>query len=295
LRLEQLEDRTLLSSFFAATASDLIADINAANAAGGTNTITLAKKTTFTLTQVNNTTDGPTGLPVIASGDNLTIVGNGDTIERSTASGTPDFRLFDVASSASLTLNNLTLQNGVAFGSGNGADGGAIYSNGSLALSSVTLTGNAAYVGGGIYIAAGSGASLGQDTFTYNTAYGSTSVANLGVAGGAIYVGGALNSSGDTFENNGFSSSGLGGAVCVAGGSATMTGDLVQNNGAFAAIFITNAGVVFCHDTIRDNYGGGIESYPGGGGFADMDQFTFDHTVANDSFNIEVPYTIINC
>jgi hypothetical protein len=35
LVLERLEDRTLLSSYTAYTASDLIADINAANAAGG--------------------------------------------------------------------------------------------------------------------------------------------------------------------------------------------------------------------------------------------------------------------
>src|SRR6516164_7391948 len=41
LNLEQLEDRTLLSSYSAATVSDLIADINAANSAGGSNTITL--------------------------------------------------------------------------------------------------------------------------------------------------------------------------------------------------------------------------------------------------------------
>src|SRR5437868_8400615 len=82
LRLEQLEDRTVPSSFTAASVSDLIADINAANAAGGSNTITLAAGTTFTLTAVDNTTHGATGLPVIAANDNLSIVGNGDTIER---------------------------------------------------------------------------------------------------------------------------------------------------------------------------------------------------------------------
>ena len=40
-RLEALEDRTLLNSYFAATAADLINDINLANAAGGANTIAL--------------------------------------------------------------------------------------------------------------------------------------------------------------------------------------------------------------------------------------------------------------
>jgi hypothetical protein len=114
LTLEQLEDRLVPSNFTAAAVSDLIADINAANQHGGTNTITLTAPTTspYTLTAVNNTTDGATGLPVIAAKDNLTIVGNADIIQRSGASGTPGFRLIDVAAGASLTLQNLTLQGG---------------------------------------------------------------------------------------------------------------------------------------------------------------------------------------
>ena len=56
--LEALEDRTLPSSYAAATTSALIADINAANQAGGTNTITLTAPTTspYVLTAVNNIT-----------------------------------------------------------------------------------------------------------------------------------------------------------------------------------------------------------------------------------------------
>src|SRR5262249_53913827 len=43
--LECLEDRNLPSTFNAATVADLIADINAANASGGTNTINLPSPT----------------------------------------------------------------------------------------------------------------------------------------------------------------------------------------------------------------------------------------------------------
>src|SRR6516164_2636107 len=124
--LEQLEDRTMLSTFTAA--------INAANAAGGANTITLVAGTTFNLTAVDNTTDGATGLPVIAANDNLSVVGNGDVIQRSTADGTPAFRLFDVASSASLALANMTLQGGMELATYVGtlvAGGGAIFNQGS--------------------------------------------------------------------------------------------------------------------------------------------------------------------
>ena len=149
LRLESLEGRTLMSglSLTAASVSDLIADINAANTAGGANTITLAAPTTspYVLTAVNNSTNGPTGLPMIAANDNLTIVGNGDTIERSTAVGALDFRLLAVASGGSLTLENLTLQGGYdATG-----DGGAICNCGTLVLSGVTVQDNDALGGGG--------------------------------------------------------------------------------------------------------------------------------------------------
>src|SRR5262249_53292111 len=127
--LEQLETRALPSTYVAFTASDLIADINAANLNGGANTIVLDGHRNFTLTAVDNTADGPTGLPVIADQDLLTIIGSNNTIERSTAAGTPAFRLFDVAVGGSLTLLNLTLQNGVASGPGdnlfNSAQGGA--------------------------------------------------------------------------------------------------------------------------------------------------------------------------
>jgi hypothetical protein len=142
-RVERCEDRTLLSNFTAASVSDLIADIKAANRAGGTNTITLAASTTFDLTKVNNTTDGPTGLPVIAGNDILTITGQGGDIIQRDSSASP-FRLFDVASGATLQLNDLTLQNGFAFGSNVSSQGGAIYNDGSLDLSGVTVQNNVA-------------------------------------------------------------------------------------------------------------------------------------------------------
>ena len=88
---------------------------------------------------------------MIAANDNLTIVGNGDTIERSTAAGTAAFRLFDVAPQASLTLQNLTLQGGLAetWPSRIRGRGGAIYNQGALTLSGVTVANNQATPTGG--------------------------------------------------------------------------------------------------------------------------------------------------
>src|ERR1022692_4791369 len=141
LFVEHLEDRTVPSTFNAATVSDLIADINAANTAGGANTITLTAPTNAPyapyalLGDYNGGHIGQTGngLPVIAANDNLTTVGNGHTIHR----GAGSFRFFRVATLASLTLQTLTL-----YGGGAASAGGAIYNQGALTLSGVTLADN---------------------------------------------------------------------------------------------------------------------------------------------------------
>jgi hypothetical protein len=217
----------LPSSFTAGTVADLIGDINAANLAGGSNTITLSSGTTFTLNTVNNTTDGATGLPVIAANDNLTITGNGDAIARSTHNGTPAFRLLDVAGGASLTLNNLTLQGGLAFGAGVSAEGGAIYNQGTLLLGGVTVQNNSAQGSPG----QGNGA-VGQSA-----------------AGGGIFSSGTLSLQGCTLQNNqalggrgfgtggylvlaGNGGNGVGGGLYVAGGTATLSNVTLFSNTA---------------------------------------------------------------
>jgi hypothetical protein len=218
--LEALEDRTALSDFTAGSVPQLIDAINQANLLGGDNKITLAAGKTFTLTAVNNSADGGNGLPVVAEGDNLSIVGQGATIERSTAKGTPAFRLFDVAAGATLTLTDLTLQGGLAYSSG-----GAIYSQGGLSLNGVTVQNNVArgypprFVfdspdaaqGGGIW---SSGAlTLESTTIQNNLALGLDGAdypANVGGSGGSAY----------------------GGGVYVAGGTALLDGVTLSGNTA---------------------------------------------------------------
>jgi hypothetical protein len=238
LRLEQLEDRTLPSNFFAATVSDLIADINAANKAGGSNTITLTAPTTspYVLTAADNTTDGPTGLPVIKGGnkpDSLTIIGNGDTIERSTASGTPDFRLFDVASGASLTLQNLTLENGLAIAAFIGgvakigvAEGGAVYNQGTLVLSGVIVQQNGAF------------GFDGQKSFSKSNPSGD---AGEDAFGGGIWSGGALTCDNGTVIKNNTAQGGRGGNANP--GSLTGSGG---NAGNAAGGGIWSSGALTC-------------------------------------------------
>ena len=88
----------------------LIAAINAANANGEANTITLAVGT-YTLTAVDNETAGPNGLPSITS--TMTIQGAGaetTIIERAVSA--PAFRLLYIGPDGGLTLEGLTLTGG---------------------------------------------------------------------------------------------------------------------------------------------------------------------------------------
>ena len=65
---------------------------------------------------------------VSTGGHSLVIQGNGATIARSSDTGTPAFRLLDVAAGAVLEVDNLTLNNGLEVGLA--ARGGGIYSQG---------------------------------------------------------------------------------------------------------------------------------------------------------------------
>jgi hypothetical protein len=286
LLLERFEDRSLPSTFSAASVSDLIADINAANNAGGSNTIVLAANATFDVTAVNNTSDGANGLPVIAAKDNLTISGQGgDIIQRDPAA--PAFRLFDVANHGSLTLANLTLQNGLAFGSGSSAEGGAIYNQGSLSLNGVTVQNNTAQGSNGVYSskaklangqdAAGGGiwsngtVTLANGTVVQsNQAVGGTAGSTYGSGGNAFGGGleiaaGTANLTGVTVNNNSAhggpggwynpgaaGGNGSGGALDVGGGSVTLTSDVFENNSALGGM----GGGYICI---------GCGPYPGGG------------------------------
>jgi hypothetical protein len=231
-RLEQFEDRTLLASYSAATVSDLITDIKAANKAGGSNTITLTAPTTspYVLTEAGKSADGPTGLPIIKAGNTLTVVGNGDTIERSTASGMPDFRLFDVAIGASLTLENMTLQNGLAFGSGSSAEGGAIYNQGALILSVVAVQGNTAQGSNGADVVKGQG-NPGSDA-----------------AGGGIWSNGTLTLESSTVVQNNLAVGGAGGFEFFPNPTGTTGG-----NGYGGGLFVAGGTVTISNTTFASN------------------------------------------
>lgn len=215
--------------FTATTVAALIADINTANSAAGSYTINLTSGGLYTL--VAEAAPGSvTGLPAIGSGVDLTIVGNGATIQRSAA--TASLRLFLVNSGATLRLTMLTLRDGQVTGAagtngGNGtgnsggaggfARGGAILNNGALIVTSDTFVQNG--VNGGAGGNGGSGASGGVIGGT-----GGNGGAGGDAAGGAIYTVGTLTITNSTFVANS--------ATAGIGGNGGLAGTGTSGNGA---------------------------------------------------------------
>ena len=221
--LEPMEGRIVLSSAtFRVGPGDtasLIASIAAANADGDTsNTIFLAPDSTYVFTAPNNYWYGPDALPAI--GGNLTIEGNGSTLERSSTAGA--FRFFYVSSGTNglaagdLTLNSLTLEDGLAKGGdggpggGGGAGmGGAIFNQGTLALNTVTLSGDTALGGSSTQGLYGGGGGIGS-----KAVFGSGG----GFGGAGPYGGGGGAGSGGTYGGGG------GGGFTISGADGTAQG-----------------------------------------------------------------------
>jgi hypothetical protein len=218
LRQEVALAASVSSSFAPATVSELIAAITQANSNNADDVIDLGGQT-FTLTVVNNNTSTEAnGLPIIDSDNGHKLLIQNGRIERSTAGGTPNFRIFESKSGATVTISRLTITNGRAPDGGNespGIDGGGIRNAGNLTLTAVTLSGNRSGnggtgfgfnggnggVGGGIFNAEGATLIISNSTISGNrTGDGANSHTRDGGAGGA--GGGIYNSPMSTLTIN---------------------------------------------------------------------------------------------
>lgn len=136
------------AEFDPTTTEELIAAIDASNANAEADVINLVADQTYTLDEVSDDDPdfGASGLPPITSG--ITINGNGATIERSSVTDTPAFRIFFVdgrtPETADLTITNLTVSGGA------GDEGGGILNiGGVLVVEESNITGNLAESDGG--------------------------------------------------------------------------------------------------------------------------------------------------
>lgn len=264
----------------------LINAIDVANTTPGADTLQLFEGCVYTLTTSNNNWYGPNGLPAITS--DITIVGNGAKIERSANAGMPPFRLFHVAGNWSgmprgrLTLRDLGIFTGIARGGsslqgGAGAGmGGAIFNQGDLVLSGVTLSSNQAIGGNGGAAGLGSGGGgMGEDAGSANGGGFGAFAGGFGGAGGSgAATGGGGGGGGFAPTSNGGNGTpaagGMGGGNSGWGDGAGDAGDGGFSVGALQA----GAGGSFGFGGQAGGAGGGggvggggAGSAGGGGGF----------------------------
>jgi chitodextrinase len=256
--------------------SSLITAISAANAMPSGGSVSLTGSCVYTLTTSNNATDGATGLPVING--KVTIQGNGAVIARTSATNAPAFRLFDVAARGSLTLNSLTMRNGLA---NNGTQGGgAINNHGTVSVTAGTFTGNSSPATTGT--SGGAIDSSGVLTVTTSTFSG-----NSAQEGGGIFNQDSSTVSDSTFTNNQAQIYG-GGASVNAAGSETFVGDtFVGNTGPGGGAIDNDAALnvsasTFFNNTGGSNGGGAIENF----GTTTLTQSTFSGNTSPFGANI---------
>jgi CSLREA domain-containing protein len=205
--------------------------IKAANNSPGADTINFSVTGWITLL---------TALPDIT--DSVTISGPGPTqliVQRSTASGTPNFGIFHVGSFSGtpiVTFSGLTISNG----SGNFDGGGIGNRNGNVSVVYCTITGNSSSsAGGGL-------TNQGVLTVTNSTINDNSAATSGGSGGGAggIYNLGTLTVMDSAISGN--SSTVTGGGCCAGGG--------IDNFGDAAVINSTITG------NHASDYGGGVMS-----------------------------------
>ncbi|MBN1263936.1 MAG: hypothetical protein JXA25_00480 [Anaerolineales bacterium] len=171
------------------------------------------------------------GLPEIVSP--ILINGQGATIQRSQTSGTPEFRIFLINSSGSLTLSNLSIAGGNVQ-----ADyglGGAVLNYGELAINGSTIFGNTAWQGGAIH---------NEGTLTVSDALLNSNESEI--SGGGIHNEGELTIENTLFEQN---QSHAGGALYNMNKAATVDTSTFTNNRAVVRGSIPGYGGAICNTT----------------------------------------------
>ena len=238
-----------------------------------TDTITFADNVrgTINLSTIDDTSNGNSAFRLA---QNVSIQGPGNdalTVRRDTG-GT--YRLFLVNSGVTASISGLTLANGNLAG-----NGGAIYSNGALTLTSSTLSGNTAGNYGGAILNSGT-LTLTSSTLFGNSAYAAGGIANVGTAmvtsstlsgntagnyGGAILNSGTLTLTSSTLFGNsatGTANFSGGGALDAVGNSShvtisscTITGNTAPNvaGGTLSGLWLENGTLTLSNNIVAGN------------------------------------------
>ena len=201
-----------------------------------TGTLTLNQNIAMTAKEAVNFTNG------ITINKDITIDGKGHTIDAKNLG-----RIFSIGEGFTVTLTNATLINGRA------VEGGAIYNDGSLTLSDVKLSDNAADGYGGAVFNNG-------ELVVSDSVFDSNDVLNRGSAsvdygGAAIYnwYDGTLTVSGSNFTNNiknYKNGDNLVGAITTIGNATVSGSNFVNNSGRWGGA-ISTAGYLLAGDDVN--------------------------------------------
>jgi hypothetical protein len=248
----------------------LIAAINVANSNGEENFISL-EAGIYSLTSVDNETDGPNGLPSIVG--KLMIVGAGaDTTVIERDSSSLAFRIFHVSASGVLSLERLSVTGGL--GGGDNTSGAGIFNLGTLTMANGIIARNSAGFrgnGGGID-------NLGTMT-VLNSVITDNRAPSRG-SGGGIANSGILSISGSTISmNSAISADGpSGGGIQNFSGTLTITNSSIFSNRSVSAGGIGNAGTLTITSSTIANNTAGL-----GGGIRHTDFFGGTATITNST------------
>ena len=181
------------------------AGLDAAIAGGGSNTFSCAGATTITITTSKS-----------VSVANLVLDGGGLL----TVSGGNSLRIFMVNNGASVTFQNMAINNGF-LASGNGA---GILNFGTATIANTTFSGNTIVTGGGAAVQNVGAMTVDKSSFLNNSITSTTAIAD----------GAALNNNGTllTISNSTFSgnSAGRGGAIVASNAMAIYNSTIVGNS-----------------------------------------------------------------
>src|SRR5687768_5069836 len=200
-----------------------------------------------------------TALPALNHNINLNGTGaNLLRVQRSTAGGTPNFRVFHVSAGRTVTISGLTIANGsLSVFEQNGA---GVLNQGTLTLANCRIYGNhtGAGLGGGIYH---SGTSLVLNNCDIGGL--APDQANSGGGGGGVFSNGPLTLSGGSIVGN----SGIG-IVIGTGTTATLNNVAITNNsenanGGGGVLILGTANIynsLIANNTALGGSGGGIRN-----------------------------------
>ena len=214
-------------------------------------------------------------LPNISEG--VSILGPGAsalTVQRSTVSGTPQFRIFTVTTTGPVTFSGLTISNGSAqANSFSDHDGGGINNNntGTVNITNCVLAGNSSSAGngGGVFNGANGTVNVTGSTLSGNSVAESVNNGGSnGFGGGVCNVGtGTVNVTNSTLSSNSATDQGGGIFYNSTGGSVNVTNSTLSDNFALGGgggissggiLKVTNSTLSSNHTSSSDGIGGGI-------------------------------------